>query len=193
VNVVAHEQLVAGRVLRVARGDITNCAVDAIVNAANGALAGGGGVDGAVHRAGGPAVMADLEARYGRARHCPTGGAVIGVAGRLSARWVIHAVGPVWQGGTSGEADRLASAYRASLRLADEAAVRTIAFPAISCGIYGYPLDEGADIAVSTVAGHLAAGGSTIEQATFVLFSAETFAAFTRALDRLPGRGTEGQ
>jgi O-acetyl-ADP-ribose deacetylase len=181
------ERRIADRILRLARGDITSCAVDAIVNAANSSLAGGGGVDGAIHRAGGPAVMVDLEARYGSARHCPAGSAVIGAAGRLPARWVIHAVGPVWQGGTSGEADRLASAYRTSLQVAADAAARTIAFPAISCGIYGYPLDEGADIAVSTVAEHLATAGSSIEQATFILFSDEAFAAFARAIDRLPG------
>ena len=127
--------------IRLVQGDITRIAVDAIVNAANSSLTGGGGVDGAIHRAGGPAVMEDLERRYGRGRHCPTGSAVISVGGELPAGFVIHAVGPIWRGGTAGEADLLASAYRTSLDLAAREGVRTVAFPSISTGIYGYPVD----------------------------------------------------
>jgi O-acetyl-ADP-ribose deacetylase (regulator of RNase III) len=180
---------VAGRTLAIVRGDITRIAADAIVNAANPALAGGGGVDGAIHRAGGPSIMTELRSRYG-ARGCPTGSAVITGAGALPARWVIHAVGPIWRGGGEGEAELLASAYRASLALAEEAGARTVTFPAISCGIYGYPLDEGARIAVRTVAAHLRSAARTVGRATFVLFSADTFAAFESALDRGAARSS---
>jgi O-acetyl-ADP-ribose deacetylase (regulator of RNase III) len=162
-------------------GDITRFAADAIVNAANSSLAGGGGVDGAIHRAGGPGILADLEARYGPRRHCPTGSAVVSAAGRLPARWVIHAVGPVWRGGQAGEADLLASAYRSSLQAAEALGARSIAFPAISCGVYGYPLVEGARIAVGTMRAHLA-GPTVLQRVTFVLFSAEAFEAFAAAL-----------
>jgi O-acetyl-ADP-ribose deacetylase len=183
------EVRIGERVLALAQGDITRFAADAIVNAANSALAGGGGVDGAIHRAGGPSIMAELRATYPDG--CPTGDAVITGAGDLPADWVIHAVGPRWAGGGRGEAELLASAYRASLRLADERKVISIAFPAISLGIYGYPLDEGAAMAVRTVAGHLG-GPTTIERATFVLFSEPTFGAFSVALDELEreNRGT---
>ncbi len=176
-----------GHHLVLARGDLTSFPADAIVDAANGSLAGGGGVDGAIHRAGGPEIMADLEARYGVHRHCPTGSAVVSTAGRLPARWVIHAVGPVWRGGSHGEPEHLASAYTASLHLADELGARSIAFPAISCGIYGYPLAEGARVAVETVAGHLA-GITSIDLATFVLFTADTLDAFAVALRALRER-----
>jgi O-acetyl-ADP-ribose deacetylase (regulator of RNase III) len=166
--------------LALARGDITVFPAEAIVNAANSALAGGGGVDGAIHDAAGPELLAELRSRY---RGCPTGSAVITGPGRLAGhgvRHVIHAVGPIWRGGGGGEADQLASAYRTAVGLAREAGDRTIAFPAISCGAYGYPLDEAAVIAIRTVAQELAAPGSP-QQAVFVLFSAETAAAFERA------------
>jgi len=144
------------RVIGTVRGDITGVRADALVNAANSALAGGGGVDGAIHRAGGRAIMADLERRYGRDRYCPTGGAVLSVAGDLPAQWVVHAVGPVWHGGGAGEPELLASAYRTAFQVANEAGARTIAAAAISTGIFGYPLDEAATIAVGTAAEHLA-------------------------------------
>jgi O-acetyl-ADP-ribose deacetylase len=163
-------------------GDITTIPVDAIVNAANSALAGGGGVDGAIHRAGGPAVMADLERRYGRSRHCSTGSAVISDAGDLPATWVIHAVGPIWHGGTVGEPDLLASAYRSSLHLAAEHGARTVSFPAISCGIYGYPVDQAARIAIDTVSDVLETKPGSIERVTFVLFSQGTYDAFASSL-----------
>jgi O-acetyl-ADP-ribose deacetylase len=172
---------IGGHVLALARGDLTRFPADVIVNAANSSLAGGGGVDGAIHRAGGPEIMADLAARYGDHRHCPTGSAVVSTAGRLPARWVIHAVGPVWRGGSHGEPEHLASAYAASLRRADELDARSIAFPAISCGVYGCPLAEGARVAVETVAGHLA-GDTSIDRAVFVLFTADTLDAFVSAL-----------
>ena len=137
--------------IEVVLGDITTIPVDAIVNAANSQLVGGGGVDGAIHRAGGPEIMRDLADRYGPNRFCPPGGAVITTGGRLPARWVIHAVGPIWRGGSAGEADTLASAYRTSLRLAAEAGATSVSFPAISTGIYGYPAEEAARVATTTL------------------------------------------
>jgi O-acetyl-ADP-ribose deacetylase (regulator of RNase III) len=183
------EVRIGDRVLALAQGDITRFTADAIVNAANSALAGGGGVDGAIHRAGGPSIMAELRTSYPEG--CATGSAVITGAGNLPARWVIHAVGPRWGGGLHGEPELLASAYRASLRLADERDAVSIAFPAISLGIYGYPLAEGATIAVREVADHLG-GPTTIERATFVLFSEPTFQVFADALDRLMPDAPEG-
>ena len=180
------EMHVGGRVIEIVQGDITRIPADAIVNAANSHLSPGGGVDGAIHRAGGPAILADLRLRYGEGRHCPTGDAVVTIAGALPARWVIHAVGPVWAGGRRGEPELLASAYRASLAHADALGARTVTFPAISCGIYGYPLPQGAEVALDVVRAHLADGHPTsIEKATFVLYSADTRAAFSSALEGL--------
>lgn len=173
-----------GRTLAIVAGDITRIPADAIVNAANDALVGGGGVDGAIHRAGGPGIMDDLRRRYGADRHCSTGGAVVTIAGLLPARWVIHAVGPVWRGGGHGEAALLASAYLTSLRLADELGARRVTFPAISTGVFGYPLDLAARIALEAARDHLA-GETRVERATFVLFSAGSLAAFEVALERL--------
>jgi O-acetyl-ADP-ribose deacetylase (regulator of RNase III) len=175
---------VGERVLALVRGDITTIPADGIVNAANSALVGGGGVDGAIHRAGGPAIMADLRRRYGPGRHCPTGSAVITVAGNLPARWVIHAVGPIWRGGGAGEPALLGSAYRTALRLAREAGARSVTLPSISTGVYGYPLSPAARIALEAARDHLA-GETTIERATFVLFSADSLAAFEEALEEL--------
>jgi O-acetyl-ADP-ribose deacetylase (regulator of RNase III) len=165
-------------------GDITRIPADAIVNAANSALAGGGGVDGAIHRAGGPDIMADLERRYGRGRHCPTGSAVVSEAGDLPARWVIHAVGPIWRGGSADEAQLLASAYRTSLRLAAELGASTVSFPSISTGVYSYPVDQAARIAIDTVRDVLGREAGTIERVTFVLFSQGTYDVFEAALSR---------
>jgi O-acetyl-ADP-ribose deacetylase (regulator of RNase III) len=171
----------AGRWIRLVRGDITRIPVDAIVNAANSGLRGGGGVDGAIHRAGGPSIMADLERRYGPRRHCPTGQAVISDAGALPARFVIHAVGPVWRGGGEGEPDLLAGAYRACLDLAAAEGCRSIAFPSISTGVYGYPVDAAAPVALSTVQAWLGAHPDVPLEVAFVLFSDDTLAAFERA------------
>jgi O-acetyl-ADP-ribose deacetylase (regulator of RNase III) len=167
--------------VRFVQGDITRVAADAIVNAANSALVGGGGVDGAIHRVGGPDVMADLERRYGPTRHCPTGGAVVSDAGDLPARIVIHAVGPVWRGGGAGEADLLASAYRTSLDLAAEEGCRSVALPSISTGVYGYPVELAAGVALRAVDAWVAEHPDVLETVTFVLFSADTLAAFERA------------
>jgi O-acetyl-ADP-ribose deacetylase len=166
-------------VLELTHGDITRQAVDAIANAANSALRGGGGVDGAIHRAAGPGLLDELRRRFPDGT--PTGTAVATEGHDLPARWILHAVGPVWRGGGHGEEELLAGAYRSCLRLADDLGARSVAFPAISMGIYGYPPDEGARVAVRTVAEHL--GGETaIELVRFVLFSDDTFEVFTEVL-----------
>ena len=168
-------------------GDITTVRADAIVNAANQELAGGGGVDGAIHRAAGPELMAELRSRY---RGCPTGSAVITGSGRLAehgVRWVVHAVGPIWRGGRLGEEELLRSAYGTALHLADQAGARTVAFPAISAGIYGYPLDRAASVALRAVRDGLAQA-STVERAIFVLFDRDALGAFERALEDLAAR-----
>jgi O-acetyl-ADP-ribose deacetylase (regulator of RNase III) len=159
------------------RGDITKLPVDAIVNAANSSLAGGGGVDGAIHRAAGPGLLAECYQMNG----CPTGEARLTGGHGLPAKFVIHAVGPRWRGGGHGEAGLLASAYRSSMALAKENGVRTIAFPAISCGIYGYPIEEAARIAVDTVR-KSAAGMPALERVLFVCFEERTHAAWEAAL-----------
>ncbi|MFH8761291.1 O-acetyl-ADP-ribose deacetylase [Streptomyces althioticus] len=158
------------------QGDITRQSADAIVNAANSSLLGGGGVDGAIHRRGGPEILAECRAlrasHYGRG--LPTGQAVATTAGRLDARWVIHTVGPVY----SASEDRsglLASCYRESLRVADELGARTVAFPAISTGVYRWPLDDAARIAVETVR----TADTAVEEITFVLFDERAYTAFS--------------
>lgn len=171
----------AGKSLRLVRGDITRVEADAIVNAANSWLAGGGGVDGAIHDAAGPSVMAELDEIRARIGHCPTGKAVLTKAGRLKGQYIIHAVGPVYRGGGEGEAELLASCYRESLRMAAERGVRSIAFPAISTGIYGYPLNEAAEIALRETAAYLGQT-SGIEDVLFVLFGGDAFESFQRAL-----------
>jgi len=153
--------------------DITTLAVDAIVNAASVELAPGGGVCGAIHRAAGP----DLAVACAAASPCHTGQARLTAGFRLPARYVIHAVGPVWSGGTAGEPERLASAYRASLRLAADFGLRSIAFPAISTGIYGYPLEQGTRIAVRTIR-DAAAEVPTLERVIFACFSRDALAAY---------------
>ncbi|MFB7875100.1 O-acetyl-ADP-ribose deacetylase [Nocardia sp. NPDC056064] len=161
------------------RGDITEQRVDAVVNAANSSLLGGGGVDGAIHRKGGPEILSacrDLRAsHYGKG--LATGQAVATTAGRLPARWVIHTVGPVWSA-TEDRSALLASCYRESLRVAAELGAATVAFPAISTGIFGWPMDDGARIAVETVR----SAGTTVAQVRFVLFDDRALAAFGAAL-----------
>ena len=136
--------------IKIIKGDITKLHVDAIVNAANSSLMGGGGVDGAIHHAGGPKILEECKAIVARQGGCKTGEAVITSGGNIPAKYVIHAVGPVWRGGKNNEAELLANAYKNSLKLAIENAVRTIAFPNISTGIYGFPKDKAAAIALRT-------------------------------------------
>lgn len=180
------ELVVSGRLIRLVTGDITQAPVDAIVNAANSQLAGGGGVDGAIHRAGGPDVMAELDRL--KDRYCPTGSAVRTGAGKLSAKWVIHAVGPRWKGGAAGEAAQLAAAYQTSLKLAEEAGAKTVAFPSISTGVYGYPVDRAALVALPTVAAFLKEDARSVTLALFVLFDAHTHAAYAKVLEALDPR-----
>ena len=166
-------------ILELLQGDITQQEVDAAVNAANARLAGGGGVDGAIHRRGGPEIMAETSRRYPDG--CPTGSAVISGAGHLSARYVIHAVGPVWRGGTSGEAELLAAAIRASLQLAVDHDCRSIALPALSAGAYGYPLHLAGEAAITAALAFLRLR-SAPQLVRFVLFDAAAFEAFSTAL-----------
>jgi O-acetyl-ADP-ribose deacetylase (regulator of RNase III) len=169
--------------VRLERADITTLHVDAIVNAANQSLAGGGGVDGAIHRAAGPTLMRELRERYDR---CPTGSAVITGAGRLPARHVIHAVGPRWRDGLHGEPELLRSAYRASFALAASHDCATVASPSISTGIYGFPVELAAPIALTEALAALRADGP-VDEITFALFSPsdlETFRAALATLDR---------
>jgi O-acetyl-ADP-ribose deacetylase (regulator of RNase III) len=163
--------------IEVVEADITTLAVDAIVNAANTSLLGGGGVDGAIHRAAGPELLAECRSLGG----CETGRAKITRGYRLPARWVIHAVGPVWRGGAHGEPELLASAYRESLRLASGHGVQTIAFPAISCGVYGYPVGEAAAIAVSEVRSFLQSD-PVVERVTLACFGRTVLDAYLRAV-----------
>ena len=161
------------------RADITTLAADAIVNAANTHLAGGGGVDGAVHRAAGPGLMAELRQRYDG---CPTGSAVITGAHRLRARFVIHAVGPRWRDGSHGEPDALRSAYRSAFVLAAAHGCATVATPSISTGIYGFPIERAAPIAVEEAAAALAELGTSLRQVTFALFSDADLGVFADAI-----------
>jgi O-acetyl-ADP-ribose deacetylase len=163
------------------RGDITRVAADAIVNAANAHLAPGGGVCGAIHSAGGPSIAAECRVLVDERGPLAPGDAAATGGGRLPARYVIHAVGPVWHGGTSGEAEVLASVYRSSVAEADRLGLASIAFPSISTGIYGYPVDLAAPVALAAVRDALDVA-SSVREATFVLFDAATFAAFEKAL-----------
>ncbi len=171
--------------IRLLRGDITREEVDAVVNAANSTLLGGGGVDGAIHRAGGPEILAACRRIRARRDGCPPGEAVITTGGNLPARYVIHAVGPVWRGGGSGEAGTLASCYRNCLRIAAARRLRTLSFPSIATGAYRFPVEEAARIALTEVASFLGTEREGPKEVRFVLFDDDTFYAYREALERL--------
>ena len=181
------KRAVGAAVIEVVKGDITDEPVDAIVNAANRTLLGGGGVDGAIHRAGGPAILGECRKLGG----CDTGDAKITTGGNLPAKRVIHTVGPVYHDGKHGEPDLLACCHRRSLEVALENGLKTVAFPAISCGVYGYPISDAARIAVSTT-GEFLKTHAGIERVRFVLFSNEVCREFEKALaDYAPGQPGE--
>jgi O-acetyl-ADP-ribose deacetylase (regulator of RNase III) len=185
---------ICGTNISLCRGDITRQTVEAIVNAANSSLLGGGGVDGAIHKAGGASILEECLQIRKMQGGCPTGDAVITGGGNLAAQYVIHTVGPVWRGGGGNEAQLLASAYRNSLALALDYALKTIAFPSISTGAYGYPLDQAAAVALAAVSQFLKetlekqsepSKPWSFEEIRFVLFDPATLSAYQTALDRL--------
>ena len=169
--------------LDVVKGDITKQEVDAIVNAANNSLLGGGGVDGAIHRAGGPAILEECKQIRARQGGCPTGEAVITTGGNLPAKYVIHTVGPVWHGGKQSEPELLASCYRNSLRLAAEKQLRSIAFPNISTGVYGYPKDKAAEVAIKATREFLQQHDTSLQSITFVCFDDENYELYRTILN----------
>jgi O-acetyl-ADP-ribose deacetylase (regulator of RNase III) len=167
-----------GKILRLVIGDITRVPADAIVNAANSALAGGGGVDGAIHAAGGPNIMRELDGIRAKIGRCPTGSAVVTGAGNLPAKHIFHAVGPVYRDGKRGEPAQLASCYRTCLDLAEQHSAQKVTFPSISTGIYGYPMAEAAAIALKEVVRHLSAPGATVQEVIFVLYDQRAYDVF---------------
>jgi O-acetyl-ADP-ribose deacetylase (regulator of RNase III) len=181
-----------GKSLTLMEGNITTVPADAIANAANSALAGGWGVDGAIHRAGGPSIMEELAVIRARIGKCATGSAVVTGAGNLPAKYVFHAVGPVYRDGRHGEPDLLASCYRTCLALAEEREVSRITFPSISTGAYGYPIAEAAEIAVREVLAHLNRQQSRVREAVFVLFGREAYEAYSAALRAWGGAARMG-
>jgi O-acetyl-ADP-ribose deacetylase (regulator of RNase III) len=178
----AREVIINQARLALVQGDITKQATDAIVNAANSGLMGGGGVDGAIHRAGGPAILEECKQVVARQGRLPAGKAVITAGGNLPARHVIHTVGPIWQGGSKGEKELLASAYKESLKLAAAHKLTSISFPSISTGAYGYPLAEAARVATDSVASFLKEQVTSVREVVFVLFDARTYEAYASAL-----------
>ena len=173
--------------LSIVRGDITRQATDAVVNAANSSLMGGGGVDGAIHRAGGPAILEECKEIVSRQGRLPVGKAVITTGGNLRAKHVIHTVGPFWHGGANNEAALLASAYGESLKVAAESKLASLSFPSISTGAYGYPVDEAARIAINTVISFLKEQATSIKQVVFVLFDSKTYESYCSALQEIMG------
>ncbi|MBO9565044.1 MAG: O-acetyl-ADP-ribose deacetylase [Niastella sp.] len=170
--------------LALLQGDITKVQADAIVNAANSSLLGGGGVDGAIHRAGGPAILEDCIRIRNRQGSCPTGEAVITTGGNLPARYVIHTVGPVWQGGNNRERELLSNCYRNTLTIAIEYGIKTLAFPNISTGIYRFPKAAAAAVAVATVQEFISAHPGKMETVTFVCFDEENYRLYEQLLQK---------
>ena len=168
--------------LAIIQGDLTQQDTDAIVNAANPSLMGGGGVDGAIHRAGGPAILEECKQIISRQGRLPTGKAVITTGGNLKARYVIHTVGPIWHGGDKGESQLLSSAYQESLKLAAENNLASVSFPSISTGAYGYPVAEASKVAIRAAISFLRQGRTSIEQVRFVLFDSATLSSYSSAL-----------
>lgn len=166
----------------VIQGDITKQATQAVVNTANPSLMGGGGVDGAIHRAGGPAILQECKEIVARQGSLPTGRAAITTGGNLKAQYVIHTVGPIWHGGSGNEAELLRSAYYECLKLASENKLASISFPSIGTGAYGYPVDEAAEIAVSTVVSSLKEQATSLKEVVFVLFDSRTYQSYCSAL-----------
>ena len=164
--------------------DITKESTEAIVNAANSSLLGGGGVDGAIHRAGGPAILEECRRIVAEIGRLPAGKAVLTTGGRLAAKYVVHTVGPIYSGGRQNEAETLASCYRESIRIADDHGIHSLAFPSISTGAFGYPIDEAADVAVRSVVEHLSAAAH-LRLVRFVLFSAADCETYVRAAETL--------
>jgi O-acetyl-ADP-ribose deacetylase (regulator of RNase III) len=171
--------------LAIIQGDITRQATDAIVNAANSGLMGGGGVDGAIHRAGGPAILEECKQIIAKQGRLPAGKAVITTGGNLLAKHVIHTVGPIWHGGSKGEAALLESAYRESLKLAAEQKLASLSFPSISTGAYGYPVAEAARVAIRTAASFLTEQITSVKEVVFVLFDPATYQAYSSALEEI--------
>ena len=167
--------------IEIRQGDITKLDVDAIVNAANTSLLGGGGVDGAIHRAAGPELLEETRKIGG----CPTGEAKPSKGYQLPARWVIHTVGPIWRGGDSNEEELLANCYRNSFKVAGELGVKSIAFPSISTGVYGYPVAEAARVAIETVVSFLTRPTTSVKEVVFVLFDPATYQAYSSALEEV--------
>ena len=172
----------AEKLVKLTVGDITRVAADAIVNAANSALAGGGGVDGAIHRAGGPSIMQELDQIRAQSGGCATGSAVVTGAGLLPARFVFHAVGPVYRDGKRGEPESLASCYRTCLALAERHGIATLSFPSISTGAYRYPVREAAAVALAEVARHMQKKDTKLREVVFVLFSQADYEVYASLL-----------
>ncbi len=173
--------------ISISQGDITRQSTDAIVNAANSSLMGGGGVDGAIHRAGGPAILEECKQIVARQGRLPTGKAVITTGGNLAAKHVIHTVGPVWHGGGRSEAELLESAYRESLKLAAGNSLTSVSFPSISTGAYGYPVEQAAGVALATVIAFLREKMTSVKEVVFVLFDSRTYEAYVAALREVAG------
>ncbi len=174
--------------LHIIQGDITQQSTDAIVNAANPSLMGGGGVDGAIHRAGGPAILDECKQIVARQGRLPTGKAVMTTGGNLTAKYVIHTVGPIWHGGNKGEPELLASAYHESLKLAAENNLNSISFPSISTGAYGYPVNQASKLAIDAAITFLSHSTTSLREVVFVLFDSQTFGAYSSALRDIGGK-----